>query len=199
MDHWRSAAVHEVDRGGSPGGPRRLTRWTEAAHQVDRGGSPGGPRRSTCGFGRKIIAKIVSDTELMKNIPTYVCAKTASVGWPSTESRRNSSIHNFSSFNHCFIKYIKLVCRKSMVMVTLTTVIMFILFTCMHFWVWGILWRLFARAMTAYEVVSDCRKLEKHCLHQKIWQRFNFCRHFLNSKVPLFYCILCNYLPTSLS
>jgi hypothetical protein len=29
---------------------------------------------------RKIIAKIVSDTERMKNTPTHVCAKTTIVG-----------------------------------------------------------------------------------------------------------------------
>jgi hypothetical protein len=32
------------------------------------------------GFGRKGIAKIVSDTERMKNTPIFVCAKTAFVG-----------------------------------------------------------------------------------------------------------------------
>jgi hypothetical protein len=31
-------------------------------------------------------------------------------------------------------------------MVTLTTSIMFLLFTCMHFWVWGILGRLYSAA-----------------------------------------------------
>jgi hypothetical protein len=31
-------------------------------------------------FGRKIITKIVSDTEKMKGTPTQVCAKTAFVG-----------------------------------------------------------------------------------------------------------------------
>jgi hypothetical protein len=43
------------------------------------GGSPGGPRRSADGFGIKSIAKIVSDTERMKNTHKHVCAKTASV------------------------------------------------------------------------------------------------------------------------
>jgi ABC-type transport system involved in Fe-S cluster assembly fused permease/ATPase subunit len=43
------------------------------------------------------------------------------------------------SFNHYFIKYFKLVYRQNVVMVTLITVIMFLLFTCMHFSVRGIL------------------------------------------------------------
>jgi hypothetical protein len=50
-----------------------------------------GPLRPTDSFGRKRIAKIVWDTERMKNTPIHVCAKTAFVGWPSTESRRLSS------------------------------------------------------------------------------------------------------------
>jgi hypothetical protein len=43
-------------------GPRRFVRW------------------SADGFGRKSIAKIVSDTKRMKNTPIHVCAKTAFVG-----------------------------------------------------------------------------------------------------------------------
>jgi hypothetical protein len=63
-------------------------------------------------FGRKSIEKIVKDTERMKNTPIHVCAKTAFIGWPSTESRRISSFHNFLSCNHYFRKYLKLVYRK---------------------------------------------------------------------------------------
>jgi hypothetical protein len=33
--------------------------------------------RSAGGFGRKNVAKIVSETERMKNTPIHVCAKTA--------------------------------------------------------------------------------------------------------------------------
>jgi uncharacterized membrane protein YphA (DoxX/SURF4 family) len=40
---------------------------------------------------------------------------------------------------------------------------MIILFTCMHFLVWGILRKWSARAQTAYEVVRECRYFEKHC------------------------------------
>jgi hypothetical protein len=47
-------------------------------------------------------------------------------------------------------------------MVNLTTSIMFLLHTCMHFLVWGILGRWSAYAPSAYEVVSDCQKFEKH-------------------------------------
>jgi hypothetical protein len=60
-------------------------------------------------------------------------------------------------------KYVKLVYRKNVVMVTLTTSIMFPLLTCIHFWVWRILRRWSACAPIAYEVIWDCRKFEKHC------------------------------------
>jgi hypothetical protein len=39
----------------------------------------GGPRRSAGDLGRKPAAKIVSDTEIMKNTPIHVFAKSASV------------------------------------------------------------------------------------------------------------------------
>jgi hypothetical protein len=60
----------------------------------------------------------------------------------------------------------KLVYTKNVVMVrpTVTTGIIFLIFTYMHFWVWGILRSLSACAPTAYEVVRDFRKFEKHCL-----------------------------------
>jgi hypothetical protein len=56
-----------------------------------------GPRRSAGCFGGKGNVKIVSDTEIMKNTSMYVCAKTAYVGWPSTERRRISFYHNLMS------------------------------------------------------------------------------------------------------
>jgi hypothetical protein len=49
-------------------------------------------------------------------------------------------------------------------MVTLTTGITFLVFTCMHIWVWGIFRRWFACVPTAYEVVHYCRKSEKQWL-----------------------------------
>jgi hypothetical protein len=39
-----------------------------------------GPQQSSGGLGRKIISKIVTDTEGMKNTPIHVYAKTAFVG-----------------------------------------------------------------------------------------------------------------------
>jgi hypothetical protein len=72
----------------------------------------------------------------MKNTPVHVWVKTAFVSWPSTES---NSFHNVLSFDHYFRKYFKLVYRKNVVVVTLTTGVMFLLFTGMHFRVWGIL------------------------------------------------------------
>jgi hypothetical protein len=72
----------------------------------------GGPRRSANGFGRKMMTKIVSDTELIKNTPVHVCAKTSFVGWPSTESRQISSFHNFLFFSHYFRELFKWVQKK---------------------------------------------------------------------------------------
>jgi hypothetical protein len=57
--------------------------------------------------------------------------------------------------------------RRNVVMVTLTTG-MFLLFTCMHIWVWRILRRWFVCAPTAYEVVRDCRKFEKHLFREAL-------------------------------
>jgi hypothetical protein len=48
-------------------------------------------------------------------------------------------------------------------MVILTIGTMFIHFTCMHFWDWGIL-RWSACETTSYEVVRDCQKFEKDCI-----------------------------------
>jgi hypothetical protein len=92
-----------------------------------------GPQRSAGGFGGKSIAKIVSDTEPMKNTPIHVCDKTAFIGSPSAKIGRISYFHNFLYFSHYFRKYFKLVHRKTVVMVTLTTGIMFLLFNCMPF------------------------------------------------------------------
>jgi hypothetical protein len=122
-----------------------------------------GPRRSAGGFGRKSNAKIVSGTERIRNTPVHAYAKTALARWPSTERRRVSSFHNVLSFNHYFIKELKLVYRKNVVMVTLTSGVIHPLFTCMHFWVRGILRKWSACAPTAYEVIRDCLTFEKNC------------------------------------
>lgn len=47
-----------------------------------------------------------------------------------------------------------------MVVVTLVTSIMFLLFTCIHLWVWGILQRWSARDPTTYDVIRNCREFE---------------------------------------
>jgi hypothetical protein len=52
------------------------------------------------GFGKKIIEKIVADTETMKNTPVHVCTKTVFVGSPSTQNKRISSFNNLFSFNN---------------------------------------------------------------------------------------------------
>jgi hypothetical protein len=46
--------------------------------------------------------------------------------------------HNFLFFNHYFTKYFKLMYKKNVAMENLTAGIMFLLFTCMVFWMWGI-------------------------------------------------------------
>jgi hypothetical protein len=49
-------------------------------------------------------------------------------------------------------------------MVTLTTGVMFLLLTCMHFCVWATLRKWSTYAPTAYEVVRDCRNTALHKL-----------------------------------
>jgi hypothetical protein len=115
-------------------------------------------RRSVGSFGRKSIEKIVSDTERMENTPTHICANTAIVIWPSTESRRTSSFRNFLSFNHYFSKYFELVHSKC-VYGNFNHRYKFFLFTSMPFWVWAILRRWFACSPTAYQVVCEVESL----------------------------------------
>jgi hypothetical protein len=57
--------------------------------------------------------------------------------------------------------------RINVVKVTLTTGIMILLLTCLHFCVYGILRRWSACAPIAHEVVRDYRKFEKHW-HRKL-------------------------------
>jgi hypothetical protein len=105
----------------------------------------------------------------------HVCAKTACVNWLSIESGQINYFYNFLSLNHYFRKYFKLVYTKNVVMVTLTTGIMFLIFTCMNFWVgWGILRRWSTCAQTTYEVVCDCRKFQKHLVQSLILWSTNF-------------------------
>jgi hypothetical protein len=87
--------------------------------------------------------------------------------------------HNYLSFNNYFVKYFKLVYIKNVVMLTSATGIMFLLFTCMHFWVRSVIRRWPACVPTACEVFRDCQKFEKHwstdyCF---IWRCSNFRKH----------------------
>jgi hypothetical protein len=91
------------------------------------------------GLGKKMIAKIVR--HWLNEKYTHVCATTALVCWHSTKCRRISSFRKFLFLNHYVIKYFKLVHRRSVVVVTSTAGIMFLLFSCMHFWVLGIVRR----------------------------------------------------------
>jgi hypothetical protein len=72
------------------------------------------------------VAWIVSGTERMKNTLIHVCDKSASVGLPSAEIRRISSFYNLLFFSHYFRKYFKWVYFKNVVMVTLTTGILYL-------------------------------------------------------------------------
>jgi hypothetical protein len=113
------------------------------------------------GFRRKSNAKIVSDTERMKNTPSHVWAKTTFVDWPSTESMQISFFHKFLFLNNYFRKCFKLVYRKNVATVTLTTN-SFPLFTCLQLWVCEILRKWSVCAPITYKEVSDRRKFEKH-------------------------------------
>jgi hypothetical protein len=68
---------------------------------------------------KETIPKTVTDTERVKNTAIHACAKTVSACRPSTGSRRLSSFHNFTSFNHYFRKYcaLNLCIEKYVVMV----------------------------------------------------------------------------------
>jgi hypothetical protein len=131
---------------------------------------------------KKGITKIVSDTEGVKNTPTHVRAKTDTLCWPSTVNSRISSVRNFLPFNHYFRKYIKLVYRKNVVMVTLITGIIFSLFMWMHFWV-GNFTKVLRVCADQYEVVRDCQKFNplrpngnymNHLLWQSLMLNFVF-------------------------
>jgi hypothetical protein len=106
-------------------------------------------------FRKKSIAKTVSDTEGMKNTPIHVCAKTAFVGWPSTESMLIASFRNFLFYNHDFRKHFKLVYTKKCGYCNFQRLYNV---TCMHLGV-----RNFTKVVhVCAEVVRDCRKFEEH-------------------------------------
>jgi hypothetical protein len=107
-----------------------------------------------------------------ENVPMHVCAITAFVGWFSTESRQISSFHNFLSFGH-YLENASNQCIKKCGYGNFNHDIMFFLFTCLHFWVWGILWKWSACALTIYDVVHDCQKFKKHCFQGR--QRIPIC------------------------
>jgi hypothetical protein len=99
---------------------------------VVRGGSPRGPRQSAGDFGRESKAKIVSDTERMKNTPIRVCDKTTFV-----QQKVGALILSITSCLSIIILENSLnYCKEENVdMVSLTNGIMFILIIWMHFWV----------------------------------------------------------------
>jgi hypothetical protein len=72
--------VSKNKAGLSPGGPKSSVSQT-VVHRalVVCGGLPDGPWQSAGSFRRKIIAKVVSNTERMESFPIHVCAKTAFV------------------------------------------------------------------------------------------------------------------------
>jgi hypothetical protein len=116
-------------------------------------------------FQKKKHCKIVSDTEWIKNTPIHICANSTNVGWPSTESWRISPFSNFLSCYHYFREHFKLLYRKNVIMATFTTGIMFLLLTCMHFRVWGILRRWVTCAPTADEVAAIAESLRNTAVY----------------------------------
>jgi hypothetical protein len=107
----------------------------------------GGSRLFALGFGRRSFAKTVSDTERMKTTPIYVAAFSCrcheaafSADLQQKAGELVLSITSCppvtileSNLNYCT--------ERNVVMVSLTTDIMFLLFTCTHVWVRGILRR----------------------------------------------------------
>jgi hypothetical protein len=71
--------------------------------------------------------------------------------------------------------------EKDVCMVTLTTSVMFLLFTCMHLWLEKILQTWSACAPTAYEVVLDCQKFEKN------WYRYISLKKNVNALLSIQY------------
>jgi hypothetical protein len=84
-------------------GPRRFARWSSAVCRRFR-------KESHCKNCIKHWRNV--------NAPIHVCAKTAFVGWPSTQNRRISSSYKFLSYSH-----VSQFIEKNVVMVTLSSVI----------------------------------------------------------------------------
>jgi hypothetical protein len=61
--------------------------------------------------------------------------------------------------------------RTNVVMVAVTTGILFLLLTCTQFWVWGILRIWSTCALTIYDVVRDCQQFEKHWCRAVVFNR----------------------------
>jgi hypothetical protein len=80
-------------------------------------------------------------------------------------------------------------------MITLTTGIIFLLFTCMHFWVWGILRRWSVCDASAYEVVRDCRMFENTAVNHLYKIHFNI---ILPHPSQYFKWLLSNNFPTKI-
>jgi hypothetical protein len=121
-----------------------------------------GSRRPAGGFGRKRIVKIVSDTERMKNTPILVCAKL-----PLLVDLQQHVGELLLSISSCpsiiILENILISVYKKCGYGNFDPGIMLFPFTCMHFWVCRILRRWSTCAPTAYEVLRDYRKFEKHC------------------------------------
>jgi hypothetical protein len=114
-------------------------------------------------FGRKNVPKIISDTERMKSTSIYFCAKTACIDWPSTECRSVSYYHNFLSYNYYLTEYFKLLYKKNSYgnfnhRYHVSSIHLRAFLGVWNFTKYG--WS--ACEPTAYEVVRDCRKFEKH-------------------------------------
>jgi hypothetical protein len=102
-------------------------------------------------------------TQRIKATPKHVCLKLPLCSDFHQKVRQIQLVipATLLSYKHYFRKYFNLVCKMWLgLMVTLTNGIIFLLFTCMHFLVLGILRKRSACSPNACEVVRHCRKLE---------------------------------------
>jgi hypothetical protein len=92
------------------------------------------------GFGRKTTAKNVLNTKRMKNAPYMSVLKLSLL-----VDLQHKVAELIISITYCPSIIIleddtsNWRAEKNVVMITLITGVMFLLFTCMHVWVWGIL------------------------------------------------------------
>jgi hypothetical protein len=130
---------------------------------------------AVCRQFRKIEhCNIVSYTERLKNTHIYIYIYMSVLKLPLSVDLQHKVCELL--FNH-FRKYFTLMYRNNVVAVTLTTGIMFLLFTCTHLRVWGILRRRsrVRRQPTKWSAIAECfRNISvgsTHVLNVDLFQR----------------------------